>query len=257
MILLLICLLIFVHNSGKAQQKKNFNPLTDDITQMVPPMSALLDSAFAHDPALKFSELQYQIDKGMLRTNKAQWTQDIGMQANIGYGTFDYLYNNNIGSTIGTQSQQQTITQTQNQSQYGVGGFIRLPLYDLVNRKNQIRIAKDVMQQAATLAETRKNEIRELIIKQYNDMIVKQRLLKIKSEYLETSRINTQMAEKGFVKGTISLDDYARVSDIGTRTESDFESAKMDFINSYMIMEVMTGVNFNITNVIPQKNEGN
>ena len=257
LVFLLMCIIFLTQEQGRAQQKKMFNPLTDDITHMMPPMSALLDSAFAHDPALKFTELQYSIDKGNLRTNKTQWTQDLGLQANIGYGTFDYLYNNNIGSTLGTQSQQQTITQKQNQSQYGVGGFIRLPLNDLVNRKNQIKIAKDIIQQAATLTETRKNEIRELVIKQYNDMIVKQRLLKIKSKYLETSRINTQMAEKGFVKGTISLDDYSRVSSIGAQTETDFETAKMDFINSYMIMEVMTGMNFNIINVIPQNNETN
>ena len=113
------------------------------------------------------------------------------------------------------------------------------------------------MQQAETLAETRRNEIRQLVIKQYNDMVEKQKLLKIKSKYLETSRINTQMAEKGFVKGSISLDDYSRVSEIGSRTESDFETARIDFINSYMIMEVMTGMSFNIINEIPQNNENN
>jgi outer membrane protein TolC len=126
-----------------------------------------------------------------------------------------------------------------------------------VNRKNEIRIAKEIMQQAQTLSDTRKTEIQELVIKQYNDMIVKQRILKIKSKYLETSRINTEMAEKAFVKGTISLDDYSRVSDIGSHTETDFETAKMDFIDSYMIMEVMTGMNFNITNETPRNNEGN
>jgi hypothetical protein len=65
------------------------------------------------------------------------------------------------------------------------------------------------------------------------------------------------MAEKGFVKGTISLDDYSRVSEIGSHTETDFETAKIDFVNSYMIMEVMTGINFNITNEIRQDNESN
>jgi outer membrane protein TolC len=251
-IFLLVCFIIFLDNPGKAQQKKKFNPLMDDITQLVPPLGTLLDSAYAHDPALKFARLQYDIDKGNLHSSQAQWTQDIGLQANGGYGTFDYLYNNTIGGQT-----QQTTTLQQNETQYGVGGFIRLPLYDLVNRKNQIKIAKAVVQQAETLTETRKNEIRELVIKQYNDMIEKQQLLKIKSKYLETSRINTQMAEKGFVKGTISLDDYSRVSEIGSQTESDFETAKSDFINSYMIMEVMTGISFNITNEIPQNNESN
>ena len=249
---LLVFYAVFMNNAGYAQQKKKFNPLTDDITQMVPPVSILLDSAFAHDPALRFAQLQYVIDKGNLHSSQAQWTQDLGLQANGGYGTFDYLYNNNIGG-----QNQQTTTLKQNETQYGVGAFVRLPIYDLVNHRNQIKIAKAVMQQAETLSETRKNEIRELIIRQYNDMIEKQQLLKIKSKYLETSRINTQMAEKGFVKGTISLDDYSRVSEIGSHTETDFETAKIEFINSYMIMEVMTGINFNITNEIPQNDENN
>jgi outer membrane protein TolC len=249
---LIVCFGLLLHNPGFAQKKKNFNPLTDDITQMLPPMSVLLDSAYAHDPQLKFTKLQYQIDKGNLRTIKTQWTQDLGLQANAGYGTFDYLYNNNLGG--GTQ---QTTTLKQNETQYGVGSFFRLPFSDLVNRKNQVRIGKEVMQQAETLTETRKNEIRELIIRQYNDMVIKQRLLKIKSKYLETSRINLEMAEKGFVKGSISLDDYSRVSEIGSRTESDFETARMDFVNSYMIMEVMTGMNFNLSNEIPKYNETN
>lgn len=248
----LICLVFLFPHAGTAQQQRKFDPLRDDITQLLPPLSALLDSAFIHDPGLKFSELQSIIDKGNLRTFQTQWTQDLGVQANAGYGTFDYLYNNNVGG-----STQQTTTLKQNESQYGVGGFFRLPLSDLVNRKNQIRIAKAMIQQAQTLSETRKNEIRELVIKQYNDMVVKQRVLKIKSKYLETSRINTQMAEKGFVKGAISVDDYSRVSEIGSRTETDFETARMDFINSYMIMEVMTGLKFNIINENPQNNEGN
>ena len=88
---------LFFLNTGYAQQKRKFNPLTDDITQIVPPMSTLIDSAFAHDPGLKFAQLQYSIDKGNLRTSQTQWTQDLGLQANGGYGTFDYLYNNSIG----------------------------------------------------------------------------------------------------------------------------------------------------------------
>jgi outer membrane protein TolC len=252
MAFLLIGFWISLPGHGNAQQQKKFNPLTDDITRIMPPMAELIDSAFMHDPGVKFTELQYLIDKGNLHTNRAQWTQDLGLQANVGYGTFDYVYSNNAQT-----STPQASTSRQSQTQYAVGGFLRLPLYDLVNRRNQIKMAKAVMQQSQTLTETRKNEIRELVIKQYNDIVVKQRLLKIKSKYLETSRINTQMAEKGFVNGTVSVDDYSRVSEIGTRTESDYEIAKMDFINAYMIMEVITGMNFNIINEIPKDNEGN
>jgi hypothetical protein len=65
------------------------------------------------------------------------------------------------------------------------------------------------------------------------------------------------MAEKGFVNGAISVDDYSRVSEIGARTETDFEAAKMDFVTAYMILEVLTGIKFNLTNEIQLKNESN
>jgi outer membrane protein TolC len=251
-ILLIISLIIFFNYTGNGQTRKKFNPLKDDISDMVPPLGVLIDSAFENDPGLKFAEMQVDIDKCNLKTEKSQWTQDLGLQANVGYGSFDYLYNNNIGGTT-----QQTTTLKQNETQYGVGGFFRLPLYDLVNHRNQVRQAKTVMAQAATLSDSRKNQIREDVIKQYNDMLVKQRQLKIKSKYLETARINMQMAEKGFVNGAISVDDYSRVSEIGARTETDFEAAKMDFVTAYMILEVLTGIKFNLTNEIQLKNESN
>lgn len=255
-IILLACMSLLMHNYGMAQQSKKFNPLSDDITHFLPPMNVLLDSAYAHDGALKFNQLQYQVNQGNLRTSQTEWTQNLGVLANVQYGT-GYFYNSNTGNVVAGQSQQQTLSSQQNQTTYSVGGFYRLPLSDLVNRKNQVRISRTIVQQAQALIESRRNEIQQIVIKQYNDIITKQQVLKIKSQYLETTRINSQMAEKGFVKGSISLDDYARVTEIGTRTETDFETAKMDFINSYMIMEVITGMNFNLSNEIVPNNEGN
>ena len=252
LIVLVLGLMISVHDVVNGQPKRKFNPLKDDISEMVPPLNVLIDSAFENDPGLKFAHMQVIIDKSNLRTQRTQWTQDLGLQANAGYGTFDYLYSNSVGGTT-----QQTTTLKQNETQYGVGGFFRLPLSDLVNRHNQVKMAKVVVDQASTLAETRKNEIRELVIKQYNEMLVKQRQLKIKSKYLETARINMQMAEKGFVNGAITVDEYSRVSEIGARTETDFEAAKMDFVTAYMILEVQTGIKFNLTNEIQLKNESN
>ena len=95
--------------------------------------------------------------------------------------------------------------------------------------------------------------MREKVITQYNDVLLKQRLLIIKSKYLETSKINMQMAEKGFMNGTISVDDYSRVSEIASNTEADFETTKMEFMTAYMLLEETTGMRFNIYNEIPNQ----
>ena len=250
------CITLMCHGMAIAQQKRKFNPVTDDITKFLPPMSVLLDSAYTHDQQLKFNQLQVDVDRGNLKTTQTLWTQDLGLQANVQYGTGYFLNSSNGTSVPGTASSQQTFSTTQNVTQYSLGAFWRFPVSDVVNRRNLIRINKTLIDQARALIESRKIEIQQLVIKQYNDIVSKQQVLRIKSQYLETTRINSQMAEKGFMKGSISLDDYARVSEIGTRTETDYETARIDFINSYMIMEVITGINFNISNEILRNNEG-
>jgi outer membrane protein TolC len=232
-----------VQGEGFAQPDKPFDLLKDDIMQVLPPLSALLDSAMVHDPELKFSILQLKINKGNLRTQQSQWTQNLGLQANVGYGTFDYIYNSTLGGTAPA-----SYTTRQSQTQYGVGGWFRLPFSDIFNRRNQVKIARTEVDQAQSLIENQQNLVKERIIKQYYDMVAMQRQLMIKSKYLETSRINMQMAEKSFMSGTITVDEYSRVSEIEARTESEFESIKVDFLSAYQTLEVMVGMKFNLNN---------
>ncbi|HTX88894.1 MAG TPA: TolC family protein [Bacteroidales bacterium] len=242
---LLILLLAIrpVYGGLQAQTGKPFDLLKDDITQVLPPLKVILDSALAYSPELKFSNLQLKINKGNLHTEQAQWSQNLGVQANIGYGTFDYIYNNTLGGTTPAN-----YTTRQSQYQYGVGGFFRLPFYDIANRRNSINIAKNQIAQAQTLIETQQNLVREQVIKQYYDMVSMQRQLMIQSKYLETARINMQMAEKSFTSGTITVDEYSRVSEIEARTESEYESIKVNFLSAYKTLEVMVGMNFNLNN---------
>ena len=64
------------------------------------------------------------------------------------------------------------------------------------------------MGQAQSMTEVQRDETRQLVIRQYNDLILKQRLLRIKSKYPEALRINMQMVEKEFTNGIISVTEY-------------------------------------------------
>lgn len=233
---------------GFSQARNLFDPLKDNISDKLPPLATLIDSAVAYNAEVKFSTLQVQVDKGNLTTAKSQWTNNFGLQGNYTYGNFNYVYNNGAG----TQVTPNYATQ-QSLSQYAIGAYINLPFYQFVNRHNQVRIAKTQVSQAQTLVQTQTQLVREKVITQYNDVLLKQRLLIIKSKYLETSKINMQMAEKGFMNGTISVDDYSRVSEIASNTEADFETTKMEFMTAYMLLEETTGMRFNIYNEIPNQ----
>ena len=242
----------FFLTAGFAQSSGPFNPLKDDIAGKIPPLEDLIDSSIAHNPYIQFRDLQLIINNCKLKANRVEWTRNIGVQADLRYGNF---YNYSANSSGGVEPP--AIATNRNETKYGGAVYLNLPFYTLANRKNQIRLAKAEIEQAQSMAEVQRNEQRQLVIKQYNDLILKQRLLRIKAKYLETARINMQMVEKEFSNGLISVTEYARISETVSRTESDYESSRMDFLTAYMILEEIVGMKLNLTNTITGNNESN
>jgi outer membrane protein TolC len=244
-ILLIFCL------TGNAQNNQKANLLNDNIETKLPPLGTLLDSALARNPYVKFRDLQIVVNKYKLKSDQAVWLKNLGVQTDIRYGTFDNF------STNTSEGQTPSLISTRrNQTNYGLGAYLKLPLFDLVNRKYQVNIATAEVDQANQMAEFQRDEVRQLVIRQYNDVILKQRILKIKSKYFATSKINMEMIEKEFQTGVISISEYSRISEIVTRTESDYENARVDFVTSYMILEEIVGIKFNLTQSLNLVHEG-
>lgn len=245
-------LILFFCLNSAAQNNKEANFLDDNIESKLPTLGTLIDSALARNPYVKFRDLQIIVNKYKLKSDQAVWLRNIGVQTDVRYGTFDNF------STNTAEGQNPSLFATRsNQLNYGVGAYIKLPLFDIVNRKYQTSIASAEVGQADKMAEFQRDEVRQLVIRQYNDVILKQRLLKIKSKYYATSKINMEMVEKEFQTGVISIGEYSRISEIVTRTESDFENARIDFVTSYMILEEIVGIKFNLTQSLNPANEGN
>jgi len=207
----------------------------------IPPLSLMIDSAISHNAMLKFFEHSIDAKKISLSADSKSWTKNFGIQADVRYGSF----NNFSTNTAEGQSPSLLATST-NQTNFGVGGYLKLPLSDFINRKNMIQLAKAEVNQAESMAEVQRDEIRQIVIKQYNDLILKLTLLKIKAKNLETSRVNLVMAEKEFQNGIIPLGTYAGISQTAGNAEINFVEAKVEFKTAYMILEEMVGFKFNI-----------
>ena len=233
--------LLIVQLPGFSQQSATPDFVNDDIESILPPLETIIDSAIAKNPYVKFRDLQITVNDHKLKSNRADWTRDIGFQTDVRYGTFD-----NFASNV-VEGQNPALSSTRNtQTNYGVGAYIRIPFYDFINRKNQINLAKAEIDQAKNFSLVQRNELRQLVIRQYNELIVKQRLLKIKTKYTETSRIHMEMVEKEFINGTVTLTEYSSLSEIGSRAESELEAAKMEFRTAFMILEEIVGIKFNL-----------
>ena len=240
-ILLVTLFLSSLHLNNFAQSAKSFDILKDDVETVLPPLNSLIDSAISHNPYVKYRENQVLINKANLNTNQTQWTRNIGIQGDVRYGTFNNFYTDTQGGQ--TPNINSSINSELN---YGVGAFIRIPIDEVFNRKHQVKTAKMQLEQAHNMAEVQKDELKQTVIKQYNDLILKHRLLKIKSRYLEISRNNIETAEKDFRSGAILVSDYTRMSELATNSEADFQTIKVEFNTAYLILEEITGMKFNL-----------
>jgi|GEM_PF-6401118 len=72
-----------------------------------------------------------------------------------------------------------TSISTQAETRYGAGVYFRLPLSDALTRKSNIEIARLELEEAKAVKEQKIIEIRNLVISQYNLVVLNQSLLNI------------------------------------------------------------------------------
>lgn len=237
-----VVILITTQFSGIAQEAKTFDVVKDDVESMLPPLSALIDSALAHNSYVKYRDNQIIVNEANLKTKQSQWTRNIGIQTDVRYGTFNNFNNNTQGGQ--TPDIYSTLTTEFN---YGVGAYLKIPFDEMFDRKNLVKTAKLQLEQANNMAGVQRDELRQLVIRQYNQLILSHRLLRIQSKYLEITRFNQETADKDFHSGTLTVNEYSRISELTTNAETDFQKVKSEFNTSYLILEELVGMKFHLT----------
>lgn len=222
----------------QAQSADSTTVTRRDSVVIFPPLNDLIDSAIKHHPGIRYREYEVKVKESNLTSQQNNWTRNMGVQADSRYGTFDNFSANDNGQST-------TLLNTTNkQFNYGFGVYMKLPIYDLLNRKNQLKQAKNEVEMARSLGEVQETEIRQMVIKQYQDALLRQRLIRIKAQNLGNARVNMEMVEKEFRNGIIPVSEYARISDIVYRAETDYELAKTEFITAKLLLEEIVGFKF-------------
>ncbi len=224
-----------------AQTEKEKDQINVEIGSLLPPLGILIDSALAHNPSVKIRDLQIMVNNCEVIAMRMEWMRNLGFQTTVQYGTY-----NNFSSNSAEGQVTDLLATKSSQTNYGIGGYVKFPLFDFVGRKNQINLSQFELEQARQMAEVQRNEVRQLVIKQYNDLILKHKLFRNKLKYRGTAQLSMEMAENEFKNGVISIGEYSRIAEIESRSDADYESARIDFITSYLILEEIVGEKFNV-----------
>ena len=224
---------------SKAQEIQVDTVNTASVKLLIPTLQVLIDSAIENNGMLNYRKLEVEAKKHNLTSKRRNWTRNFGIQSDTRYGTFDN-FSSNVSGTNTT-----TLATTTTQLNYGIGLYLKIPVFDMINRKSEIKRAKAEIDQAESLKISQEDELKEVVIRYYEDLILKQHLLELRSSNLGNARVNMEMVEKEFVNGLIPIYEFVRISDMTARIAAEYENAKSDFLVSKKILENITKVEIN------------
>ncbi|MEI7499400.1 MAG: TolC family protein [Bacteroidota bacterium] len=236
--------------SGNAQDSSvTFNPFVDDITLRIPPLEDLIDSAIVNSPLLRSQDADIAIWKYKIKTAKREWMQNFYID---GLLQKDYWFSgtDNSGSSSDNVIIGNIMQSTQNSDRALVSVSLRLPMDDFWDRKNRIKTATKEVEKSMAIRDNQIIELRKLIIVQYNQLIVNQRILKIANENIYAQALQKEMGDKEFLNGQITLYELAYINEMYRKAVTDFEESRFAFYNAYMLLQEFAGIKFNVINKI-------
>lgn len=238
-ILIILYLLFFRISEAKAQNSFENESKSSNFKLIIPSLNVLIDSALVNNGMVNYRRLEIDAKDCNLKGKRQYWTRNFGIQVNSGYGTFNNL------SSISEDNSTVNLASNTKQLNYNVGLYLKMPVFDVINRKSQIKHAKSELEQAKSLAKSHEDELRQAVIRNYEELVLKENLLELRASNLGNARVNMEMVEKEFRNGLILISEYVRISDMTSRIGAEFEQAKSEFLVSKKLLENLTGLEIN------------
>lgn len=237
--ILIILYIAFFGLFVNAQELKEKHSQTGGPSLLIPKLSVLIDSALVNSGMVSYRMLEIEAKEFNKKEKKRNWTRNFGIQADTRYGTF-----NNFSTITGDNSSINLGSDTQ-QVNYNVGFYLKIPVFDIINRKAEIKRSQVEIQQAKSLVKFQEDEVKQFVIRYFEDLVLRQNLLKLYASNLGNARVNMEMVEREFRNGVLPISEYVRISDITVRIASDYEKAKSNFFVAKKLLENITGMTIN------------
>lgn len=239
--LIFIITAILIQQSIIAQSPDDeaFDPLSDDITDYLPPLEALMDSAITNAPQVTHEKMRTDYYRYEVKSAKRDYLEHFYFEPELNYGQYYFNDKDEL-----TRLDRFYLTQSHRWN-YNFAFAVRFPLTSWVDRRNRINKQKKWVEISMAQQEINRQEVRANVIELYNNLVQQQRILKINNDYQHYTKIQMEMAENEFVNGQISTAEITRLKEIATRGAIEFEKARSEFETSYDLLQNLVGMKFN------------
>ncbi len=230
--------------SSQSDEVIYFNPITDDITKRLPPLRVLIDSASFNAPSARYEDLKADYYYYEQISAAREWLEYLSINMDAIVGHWDYRDKDEI-----SRADRYYYTSSIRTTLAGMF-YVRMPLGALFDRKNRINKQRKWIEISLMQKEINLRYLQERVIIVYNDMVQAQELARIYNDYQAFTMSQMQMAQNEFLNGEITTAEYTRLKEIQTSGAVRFQQAISDFNKHYRVLEVITGMRFNLITVL-------
>jgi len=221
-----------------------FNPITDNITNRLPPLNVLIDSAAFNSPNMRYEDLKADYYYYEQLSAQRAWLEHFSMNLDMNIGKWNFWDRDEI------TKRDRYYRSESIRDNYAVGFYIRFPLATLFDRRNRIKKQKKWIEISLTQKEINRRFLANSVIDHYNNLVQYQNYIRIYNEYQNFTMMQMQMAQNEFLNGEIGSAEYTRLKEIQTRGAINFQQAIAEFNKEYQLLEVTTGMKFNLINIL-------
>ncbi len=206
----------------------------NSVSDLILPLNKIQELARINSPLLKLYDSEIIIGQLQIKAEKREWMTKLGFEAGAKYGIYD-----NLVITEGSETSLSNTT-SNTQTRYNVGVFLKIPLNSIVDKSN-VKQAKAELEKIRHQKESSVQELRKLVIVQYNNVLKSNMNLEIRNKSYEMFKLQLIRTEKDFVNGKINISDYSRVRDMAVRAELEFENVKIELRTAIQILNEIVG----------------
>jgi len=201
------------------------NPEFAELT--IPPLGLLIDLALTRSPLLREQTALQAVRESQLASLRNEWGRYLLFFSEVRFGSVDYV-------VAGINSD--------NTWRYNVGTRLQLSIFDALDQKNK----KAMVQAQLDFENHREDELKRMIkddvIRLWNKLVSYKEIVTINQDHIAAQASNLFYAEQQFKSGDIPLLEYARIKEISIKADQEYELAKKEFRETYLLLESLIGI---------------
>jgi len=201
----------------------------------VPTLGKAIDMALEHSPLLKVKDVEKAIKIYQLKSTRKEWLDYIGMEGYWKYGTIDNVTIQEIDNSM------VPTTYTGINTRFATGVYIKMSCFSFLDHRNKVLQAQEAIDKSNYEREIAQDEIRKLVIQQYNEYLLAKKILLVKTKSKVAIEIQLQKAEQDYENGNINIYELTKVMESSNKLMGEYQKAVTGFRVAYLMLMDLIG----------------